>query len=648
MQIGFSAGCDEKYFPLSSIAGTSNIGVPGVYAFRIDQRDIIDPSKAVGCGDLPDPQNGKVKYTSTILNSLANYTCTADCDFMLTRECLTNGSWSGREPECPDVACRGLESCHPENGWLSLISESQGLVAKYGCELGYIPNNTRDTRHCECGSWSGDEIRCEEMCPEVGQDKECGKHSQILACDSRKDGISNTSKFHLNGSYEFFQEPLRSIQVYDNGSVHFNDGSLTIVVLNVTKNDGAHFFYDWEMSNPHYFNNQKRYVKCLLNMAMEDFNLKHMFIVTWKDYWFHDKSKITFQLAIVSDSSTTHALFLYGDINLEDTPVLTGLRAEDAPCHGQTFYHFPVNPLHETSSDIGISGAYILRIDEIPGGIHCNCSIDEFVNPANGEADIINTLRASWAVYDCRRGFSMTGDNPRQCINGIWIGTAPECKRKLRIRLVDPESGQETLKSGLVEVLRDPEWRSVCDDYWTYEDANVVCRQLGFLGFGAETIRRLPFRKNEPRRYWLDDVKCNGDESSLFDCPHRGWGVHNCGRRERAGVKCLNESDIDIHIVNGDMSGAVELWMGNEWRSLCCNHWTSQDARVACRQLGHSADGAMTMEVKAENDAKYWMDHVNCDGDEEYLFACTHLGFTDEDNECKKGVRAGVTCLAEP
>ena len=55
---------------------------------------------------------------------------------------------------------------------------------------------------------------------------------------------------------------------------------------------------------------------------------------------------------------------------------------------------------------------------------------------------------------------------------------------EVRIRLVDPESGQETLKSGLVEVLRDSEWRSVCDDYWTYEDANVVCRQLGFLGFG--------------------------------------------------------------------------------------------------------------------------------------------------------------------
>ncbi|CAI7995280.1 Lysyl oxidase homolog 3A [Geodia barretti] len=86
--------------------------------------------------------------------------------------------------------------------------------------------------------------------------------------------------------------------------------------------------------------------------------------------------------------------------------------------------------------------------------------------------------------------------------------------------------------------------------------------------------------------------------------------------------------------------------MGNEWRSLCCNHWTSEDAKVACKERGHSAEGATTIEVKAENGAKYWLDHVNCGGDEESLFACTHLQFTDEDSECKKDVRAGVTCLA--
>ena len=46
------------------------------------------------------------------------------------------------------------------------------------------------------------------------------------------------------------------------------------------------------------------------------------------------------------------------------------LHPEHAPCRGQTFYHFPVNPVHETSPDIGISGAYFLRIDKIPGGKH--------------------------------------------------------------------------------------------------------------------------------------------------------------------------------------------------------------------------------------------------------------------------------------
>ena len=47
------------------------------------------------------------------------------------------------------------------------------------------------------------------------------------------------------------------------------------------------------------------------------------------------------------------------------------------------------------------------------------------------------------------------------------------------IRLVH---GNET--SGLVEVLRYCEWRSVCDDYWTDEDAMVACGQLGFLSYG--------------------------------------------------------------------------------------------------------------------------------------------------------------------
>ena len=36
----------------------------------------------------------------------------------------------------------------------------------------------------------------------------------------------------------------------------------------------------------------------------------------------------------------------------------------------------------------------------------------------------------------------------------------------------------------------------------------------------------------------LDDLGCAGTETSLFDCPHSGVNIHNCGHTEDAGVSC--------------------------------------------------------------------------------------------------------------
>ncbi|XP_030609633.1 galectin-3-binding protein B-like [Archocentrus centrarchus] len=37
---------------------------------------------------------------------------------------------------------------------------------------------------------------------------------------------------------------------------------------------------------------------------------------------------------------------------------------------------------------------------------------------------------------------------------------------------------------------------------------------------------------------WLDEVTCLGNENFLTQCEHNGFGVHDCGHEEDAGVIC--------------------------------------------------------------------------------------------------------------
>uniref|UniRef100_A0A672Y8K6 SRCR domain-containing protein n=1 Tax=Sphaeramia orbicularis TaxID=375764 RepID=A0A672Y8K6_9TELE len=215
----------------------------------------------------------------------------------------------------------------------------------------------------------------------------------------------------------------------------------------------------------------------------------------------------------------------------------------------------------------------------------------------------------------------------------------------VQIRLVGSGS---TRCSGRVEVYHNGVWGTVCDDDWDFNDTQVVCRQLG-----CDTRDIVPFT---PRfgegtgQIWLDDVSCLGNESSLTDCQHKGFGNHDCSHTEDVSVACSGKMTFgyssDIRLAGSgstQCSGRVQVSQNGTWGTVCDDDWDLNDAQVVCRQLGcGSALSAHPSAHFGQGSGPVWLTDVRCSGHEQYLVQCEHGGLGRR--HCGHDKDVGVVC----
>lgn len=113
------------------------------------------------------------------------------------------------------------------------------------------------------------------------------------------------------------------------------------------------------------------------------------------------------------------------------------------------------------------------------------------------------------------------------------------------IRLKDPILSY----AGRVEISKDEKtWGTICDKYWTGNDANVTCIQLGFP-FAVAAVPMAGFSAGTGSIF-LKDVQCTGSEKSLLECEHDVWKTHDvnesCNHSMDVGVVCYPHKESNM------------------------------------------------------------------------------------------------------
>ena len=128
----------------------------------------------------------------------------------------------------------------------------------------------------------------------------------------------------------------------------------------------------------------------------------------------------------------------------------------------------------------------------------------------------------------------------------------------------------------------------------------------------------------------------------------------NDGNAERLTSAATDTVEaVTLRLMNGsgNHEGRLEIKYMGMWKPICDDYWTDVEAGVACRILGFTR-GAVDNEGRIRRlrfgtaGDDFWLDNVNCEGDETNLIDCPRRrNLAIGEHNCRAREAVGVRCL---
>ncbi|XP_069680100.1 uncharacterized protein teq isoform X2 [Periplaneta americana] len=308
-----------------------------------------------------------------------------------------------------------------------------------------------------------------------------------------------------------------------------------------------------------------------------------------------------------------------------------------------------------------------------------------------------------WDYYEIK-AHSVQCDNKFICDNDKCVNASLVCngrndcgdrsdEKNCTVEYLDYDirlAGSNVSHEGRIEVKVFGQWGVICDDLFGLEDADVICREVGFPLGAAEVLPPGSYISHTNKKdsvFLVDDLRCRGNETSLRECEFEGWGVHDCLPDEAVSVMCkvpgmtcapgywqcettkecvpiafhcdnIDDCDdasdedsarcnlpVELRLVGGSnkMEGRVEVRYHGIWGTVCDDDFAVPAAKVICRSLGFGGPAQAKKDgFFGPGEGQIWLDQLICAGNESSVSECLHAQWGE--HNCQHNEDAAVIC----